>query len=414
LYYGGQQISITYYSQDLEQEVTSPVRIIHGGGNDYDSEKHGLAGPFFLEGWNKITDLKINLFRVRNVGAISTNPAPIAEQIITGAAGCGNGPWHTKYFDGILNMFQYFIEVPEGQNQEDDVRAWLYDYIFDNDPTAFPMDVYDCDYDSLGNMTWYVHMKRLGLTSHTGTPPINVTYGTQWYRRLNYIYATIDGEAFTEADNSVETVYNWTINEYENALVWDLNINYNLKQIHYKHWEDDGSNFTIYGDCFTTNPYDADGFFPTGSEDMRFLREHYNNELDDVSYPDFVTDRILSVPWMTYSPGEKCFDTPPSIPIGSREGVLEGLGGYPFDIDADGDDDLVNFTDWTPAGVLNVTSLPILKVNDESDLTPTPQYTLSGVTSKERWTLIEGVCAALADDEMAQLVESTSTLEYWY
>jgi hypothetical protein len=388
LYYGGQKISITYYSEIEEQEITSPTRTIHGGGDDYDSEKHGLAGPFILEGWNTVSNLKINLYKERAPAAISINPAPIVQKEINST--------HYQYYDGINNMFEYFIEAgtQEEQEQDDDVRVWHFVSDFDNwpdpdPPTASlcPGQEFDPNPPDPDQFIWTVNYNKSGLTEASAPPFIihgEYFIGTQWYRKIYYIYDTIDPSLVSKSEGA-ETVYNWTINEYESATVWDLNINYNLKQIHYNYWREN-----------------LPHYFPSGSPDVRVLEEYYSNLLE-IGTPNWTADYILSIPWVTYHP--------PDRPLFCDENVV---GSYPFDSDGDSVVDTYSCEDWDPAEELTTGSGPILIVTDEADLTPTPAYTLSGITSKERWTKTDENCAQYIDDEMEQLVESTNTLEYWY
>ena len=425
LYYGGQKISITYTKMDTS-EATTDQKTIRGGGASPDTQKHGLAGPFEFEDWDQ-GNIYINLYRDRDTAAMSSVPSETVE--VNPIAGCGGGPYHTKRYPGIDKMFDYFVE----DLASPEYRVFTYQGTWSETQTR---PILKCsDGTSQGALVFTLHNQRIGLTSDTDPPASGYSYGDLKYRRLTQIKKEIDSADVLSGASS-ETVYNWGTASYETADVWELNINFGLKQVHYLWWHD--------------NPIEADnpytlcngygcagrgtvGWFPAYSPSLRYKKEFWSNELTTTDPPYFDT-AILSHPWVTYNyPGhvDGYFMT------GSSWGCMaEWCGGWIYDAFPGSDANCITpnnrysigFADWTPLVNFSAAAPPILTVASEESHSPSIGLSFDGdllrANREERYYYLapdpacdeaaEPDCNAVSDETIEQLCEMVSALDYWY
>lgn len=429
LYYGGQQISITYTKADTS-EATTAAKSIHGGGGSPDSQKHYLAGPFDLEGWDSSTDILVNLLRDRDTGAMSSIPSSFNWVVNFNCTEEGP-PGHRQGWEGIDKMFDYFI-VDAGSPE---LRCWLYSADLIHNITGG--EFYECGegpslYEEppdtpVASPTITFHYQKIGMTDDTGSPPADFEYDTLKYRRATIISERISGADVLSGMGGVETVYNWGLADYEDAQVWELNIDFGLKQLHYLWWHDDTS--------LTSNPRrtcvggswpDYDGAIPATPPGWRKKQEYWNN---DISIGVDSTDAVLSLPYVTYSDQGIYLWGEGGI---SHAHVSAFFGGYGFDLSDTPQCDqyyFAMFDDWTPAATLNKTTPPILIISDEENYTPSLPLQIDGETShpaqatKQANTGTSGCdpveptnrwCENEGFEELEQLCEMVNAQSYWY
>jgi hypothetical protein len=425
LYYGGQQISITYTKRDTS-EATTAAKSIHGGGASPDSQLHYLAGPFDLEEWNQ-GNIYINLQRNRDTGAMSSVPSETVE--VNPIAGCGGGPYYTKSYPGMDKMFDYFVEdlvSPE-------FRVFTYQGTW-TEILARP--ILRCsDEVSQGALEWTLHYERIGLTSDTDAPASGYSYGTLKYRRLNQIRELISA-ANVLLGASSETVYNWDTTEYETADVWELNINFGLKQAHYLWWHDDRNDarnpYTVCGN-YGCGGIGTMGHFPASSPSLRYKYEVWNNDIETTDPPDSGS-MILSIPYMTFN--FSGYVDGYFMSGNTWNCYAEWTGGWVYDAYPGADADCfggvnrynVAYADWTQFASFVTGTPPILVVVSEENYAPSQALALNGNLRRgnreERYYYISAApdceeiddpdCDAVADEEIAQLCEMVATQSYWY
>ena len=346
LYYGGQQISITYTKTD-SSVVTTDAKSIHGGGDTPDSQKHYLAGPFNLENWDGNTDILVNLLRDRDGAAMSSIPPllNIVEAFVCLPAGerqQDDPAGHTQTWDGRDKMFDYFVLDYEAPTH----RVWHYSKELVLDMSGDT--IYVCgagpDLDPPGpgdpppiadSIHLTLHWQKIGITDDAGSPAADYEYDTMKYRRATKISERVSAEDFMDELGEEETVYNWDLAENEVKPVWELNINFGLKQLHWIWWHDDTRSSgnprrLCVGGVW---PY-HDGTIPASHPGWRLKRETWSNDLDvGASW----ANAIISLPWVTYThQGIYSWDDS-GINVAH---IRDFYGGYAFDL-SDKEDSVV-------------------------------------------------------------------------
>lgn len=440
LYYGGQQISITYTKTDTS-EATTAAKSIHGGGDSPDSQKHYLAGPFDLEDWDGSSDILVNLLRERDLGAMSSVPSSF-DWIVS--FDCKNGPGETKAADdppghrhgweGLDKMFDYFIVdliSPE-------YRSWVYRKDLVHNITGG--EFYECgegpeieEYEGgspgdtpVASPTITFHYQKIGITDDEGSPPTDYEYDTLKYRRATKISERISAVDFLGNIGAEETVYNWGLAGYEDAQVWELNVDFGLKQVHYLWWHDNTDlSSNPRRSCIGGTWPDYDGTIPSTYPGWRKKQEYWNNDLD-VGIAN--ADAILSLPWVTYSDQDIWMHSQSGI---SHAHVREFFGGYGYDQSNNAACEdwyyYPMYSDWTPAATLDKTTPPILIIGDEENYSPSLPLQIDADTSHSakatKYDTTNGCdfvepidiwCEDEGFEEIPQLCEMVSTLSYWY
>jgi hypothetical protein len=437
LYYGGQKISVTYTKEDTS-EATTAQKSIHGGGASPDSQKHYLAGPFELIDWDS-GNVYINLQRARDTGAMSSVPSQ--DDDVTPIAGCGGGPYYTKRYRGINKMFDYFVE----DLSSPEYRVFTYTgtwTVVAGLEAPYTRQVYDCE---LGyalepdeDLTWTLHHQRIGLTSDAGAPDSDYSYDTLKYRRLTQIKKLILAAQVLSGASS-ETVYNWDLAEYETADVWELNIDFALKQAHYLWWHDNPNDTpNPYVTCYPYNcsGFGTNGWFPAASETWRYKFEIWDNDIETYDTPTD-GDGTISHPYMTFNLNGYIDGFNLVGSAGDKSCFLYWSGGWVFDQYPGADEGCfqesiyrlgIGYEDWTPLVNLSTGTPPILVVASEENHTPTQALSFNGnlerTGRKERHNYLlpapdcspsaDPECVDVDDEEIPQLCEMVSALDYWY
>lgn len=240
--YGGQSFSISYKKEGEITFTDTAQKPIWGTWGTVDPKLHGIAGPFSLEDWDRISAVRVNLHKARDVAAWRGNTVSdkndfFAAVVVAPVNGV-DPPWgagldgETDVWNGQRSMFHYCI---------DDVGGSFFDYLMNNTGIS-----------PLGELLPLTTSCTAGLCPRTGAvlgqarvrasilgftdslpPPSFVgetnTVSTNKYRVAERIY--IEVAANDVIDNLVtQDVFNRDTMEEEQGLVLERNFAYGLKQ----------------------------------------------------------------------------------------------------------------------------------------------------------------------------------------